>query len=97
MGLGWDGGGGGDTVEQPLPVVSQAVTIAPAAPVTPSGALAAPATQPLCDVFDADGMGPVLKLGLRLEEIMWRLHVSRADLVQVLAAYPEVFTSSIHE
>ena len=38
-----------------------------------------------------------LQLGLRLEEIMWRLRVSRADLQAVISAFPQVLLVSIHE
>lgn len=49
------------------------------------------------DLLDVDGMHPILKLGLRLEEIMWRLKMTRSDLQTVLAAFPEVLVTSIHE
>jgi hypothetical protein len=38
-----------------------------------------------------------LRLGLRLEEIMWRLKASRTDILQVVAMYPEVFAVTVHE
>jgi hypothetical protein len=39
---------------------------------------------------------PASLLGLRFEEVMWRLRVSRADLQMVLAAFPSLFVTSSH-
>lgn len=42
-------------------------------------------------------MPPVLQLNLRLEDILWRLHTTRQEVLAVLALFPDLFVLSIHE
>ena len=62
------------------------------------GGAAAAALRPQRDTdAAAAGQGSVLRLGLRLEEVMWRLGLSRADIMALLAAYPDVFSACYHD
>lgn len=54
-------------------------------------------SQQLSSSDDGGRVPPALQLGIRLEEIMWRLRVSRREIQQVIDAFPEVLAISIHE
>ena len=42
-------------------------------------------------------MLPVLQLNLRLDDVIWRLHTTRQEVLEVVALYPDLFVISIHE
>jgi hypothetical protein len=48
------------------------------------------------DDYGIRGMPPILQLNLRLDDIIWRLHSTRQEVLGVLQRFPELFTVSIH-
>jgi hypothetical protein len=42
------------------------------------------------------GVTPLLQLHLRLDDIIWRLHTTRHEVLAVLRSFPELFVVSIH-
>jgi len=49
------------------------------------------------DMHTNDGMSPLLRLALRVEEIRWRCHLTHSDLQAVLATFSNVFVTAMHE
>ncbi len=61
--------------------------------VTAVSAVAAPTLN--LDL-SSGGMPPILQLNLRLDDIIWRLHTTRTEVLAVLQLFPELFVVSIH-